>query len=70
MQADIALYVLVHGMMSGTFGIKLPHYVNDKKTDFLHARHSVNVMDKAQHIADLAEKWLKVLEPPKLPGKK
>jgi hypothetical protein len=58
MQANIALFVMVHGMMHGSFGSPLPQHVNNNKTDFLHARHCVNAMDKAQHIAGLATAWL------------
>lgn len=70
LQADIALYVLVYGMMNGSFGRGLPHYVNANQTDFLQARHCVNVMDKAAEIAALANKWLKVLSPAPVPGRK
>ncbi len=70
LQADIALYVLVHGMMNGVFGRGLPHYVNERQTDFLHARHCVNVMDQAQTIADMAQRWLQVLVPPAPQGKR
>jgi hypothetical protein len=58
MQANIALFVMVHGMMHGNFGSPLPQHVNATKTDFLHARHCVNAMDMAQHIAGLATAWL------------
>jgi hypothetical protein len=58
MQASIALYVMVHGMMHGSFGSPLPQHVNATKTDFLHARHCVNAMDMALHIAGLAAAWL------------
>jgi hypothetical protein len=61
LQANIALFVLVHGVFNGSFGTALTHFVNAQHTDFLHARQSVNVMDQAQHIADLAQNWLQVL---------
>jgi hypothetical protein len=61
LQPDIALYVLVHGMMHGSFGIALPTFVNATQTDFLHARQSVNVMDRATEIAALANGWLRRL---------
>ncbi len=68
LQADIALYVLVHGMINGSFGRALPHFVNATHTDFLHARHCVNAMDKAQEIAALANKWLRFLTPRPAPA--
>jgi hypothetical protein len=57
----VALFVLIHGMMHGSFGSPLPHFVNEHRTDFVGARHSVNGQDRAQHIADLAQTWLRRL---------
>jgi predicted chitinase len=61
LQANIALFVLVHGVINGSFGTALTHFVNAQQTDFVHARQSVNGMDRSQHIADLAQNWLRVL---------
>ena len=58
LQPNVALYVIVHGMMNGSFGTPLTRFVNDLQTDFLHARKSVNDMDVAEHIAHLANRWL------------
>jgi hypothetical protein len=59
MQPNIALFVLVHGFMSGTFtGRKITDYINETKTDFVKARRCINGNDKAYAIADLAKKFL------------
>lgn len=62
MQANIALYVIVRGMLDGSFGRPLTNYVNAQQTDFVNARHSVNGLDRAQHIANLAQAWLARLQ--------
>lgn len=49
---EIAVRILVEGMMKGTFtGRSLPSYVNDKKTDYVNARRVVNGTDQANTIA-------------------
>ena len=48
--------------MHGSFGTALTHYVNEDQTDFVNARHSVNVLDHAQEIARRAQAWLADLE--------
>jgi len=58
MHGDIALKVLVEGMRDGAFGQRLDRHINRAKTDFLHARRAVNVMDHAAEIAKLAQGWL------------
>jgi predicted chitinase len=59
LQANVALYVLVHGMMNGRFtGAPLTRYVNERGTDFVNARRVVNGLDRADHIADLARAHL------------
>jgi hypothetical protein len=58
LQPNVALFVIVHGMMNGSFGAPLTRFVNDGQTDFVHARRSVNVMDRAEHIAGIANRWL------------
>lgn len=59
----IALYILVHGAKHGLFtGQKLEDYINDTKTDFINARRVINILDKAQHIANLTYKWLDKLK--------
>jgi peptidoglycan hydrolase-like protein with peptidoglycan-binding domain len=59
LEPQIALFVLVHGMANGTFtGRRLGQYVNVNHTDFYNARRVVNWIDRAQHIANLANQWL------------
>jgi hypothetical protein len=54
--------ILLHGMMNGIFtGKSLRAYVNNVRTDFFNARRTVNGIDKAQHIKELADKWLNKL---------
>lgn len=62
MRADISLFVLIYGMINGTFtGAKLSKFVNRNKVDFVNARRVINGMDKANHIAGLANKWLALI---------
>lgn len=58
MDPRVALYVLVHGVTNGMFGPSMTHFVNERRTDFFNARRSVNVVDRAQHIASIAQRWL------------
>jgi len=56
---NIALFVLVHGFKTGAFtGKKLSDYVKASKKDFVNARRCINGTDKAQHIANLANRYL------------
>lgn len=58
----VSLFILVHGSRTGTFtGRKLSQYVNQQKTDFYNARRVINGLDKAAHIASLAQSWLREL---------
>lgn len=62
MDADIALFVLVHGFKTGTFtGRKITDYINKNKTDFVNARRCINGTDHARDIARLAEDFLNAL---------
>lgn len=59
MEPNIALFILVDGMLLGEFtGKKLGTYVNGSKTDFLNARRVINGTDKAPLIKGLANNWL------------
>lgn len=56
---ETSLFILVHGMKTGTFtGVKLGDYVNAGRTDFRNARRCVNGLDRADTIAALAKKHL------------
>ncbi len=58
MQPDVALFVLGHGMKTGTFtGRTLEQFVNRKSTDFVNARKVINGLDKADEIAEIAEHY-------------
>lgn len=59
LEPSISLYILVHGMANGIFtGRRLGQYVNVNRTDFVNARKVINDMDRAHHIANLAQQWL------------
>jgi predicted chitinase len=56
---NIALFVLVDGMLLGEFTTKkLGTFVNGSKRDFINARRVINGTDKAPLIAGLADNWL------------
>lgn len=60
MQPKNALFILVDGMAKGRFTSKrLGQYVNGNQTDFVRARRVVNGDDRAHHIANLAQNWLR-----------
>jgi predicted chitinase len=62
MEPNIALFILVDGMLLGEFtGKKLGTYVNGSKTDFFNARRGINGTDKAAEIRNLANAWLSKL---------
>lgn len=51
--------IILTGMLTGAFtGVGLGRYVNDGKVDFVNARRVVNGLDRAETIADLAERYL------------
>ncbi len=58
LQPAVALFVLVFGVTNGSFGTAMTHFVNAQRTDFVNARRSVNALDRAEHIATIAERWL------------
>lgn len=61
LEPKIALFVLVYGMKMGSFGPSMLKYINDKTTDFVGARHSVNGHDRADLIAGYARQYLEKL---------
>ena len=65
LKTGVAIQVLVNGMMDGDFNGKghgLAHYVNETRQDFVGARRTVNVQDKAGLIAGYAKTFLRALE--------
>jgi len=65
LETEVALQILVNGMMGGDFngqGHGLAHYVNATRQDFVGARRTVNVQDRAAEIAGFAEKFLQALK--------
>lgn len=68
MEPNIALFILVDGMLLGEFtGKKLGTYVNGSKTDFFNARRVINGTDKAAEIRNLANVWLSKLNAESVP---
>lgn len=51
-----AAEIAVKGMLNGWFGKPLNNFINNQQADFYNARQSVNVMDRAELIADYAKK--------------
>lgn len=65
LETPIALQILAGGMLAGDFngqGFGLGHYVNETKQDFVGARRTVNVQDRAEEIAGYARLFLSALE--------
>jgi predicted chitinase len=59
---ELAAKILVIGMRDGTFTtLKLSNFINSTKRDFVKARKIINRMDKAQHIANIAEQFYRVI---------
>ena len=62
MDENVALFVLVHGFKTGAFtGRKITDYINESMTEFVDARRCINGTDHDEDIANLAEKYLKLL---------
>ncbi|HYI00977.1 peptidoglycan-binding protein [Hyalangium sp.] len=63
LRPDVSLYVLVHGMKTGSFtGKKLSDYITASSVDFRKARAIINGTNKAELIAGYARKWLSSLK--------
>lgn len=59
LRPDVSIFILVHGMRTGTFtGKRLSDYIHERRTDYVGARRIVNGTDRAVIIADLAKAWL------------
>ena len=69
LETPIALQILAGGMLAGDYngkGFGLGHYVNETKQDFVGARRTVNVQDRAEEIAGYAKLFLSALQLVKL----
>jgi putative chitinase len=58
LRPDVAAYILFDGMLKGRFNKKkkgLDFYFTATKTDYVHARETVNVLDAAEKIAGIAK---------------
>jgi peptidoglycan hydrolase-like protein with peptidoglycan-binding domain len=62
MEPRIAMYILLHGCKTGSFtGRKIEDYIKEGYVDFYNARRVINGLDRAEHIANLAKKWVQQL---------
>ncbi|MGK7904105.1 MAG: hypothetical protein AB4352_22390, partial [Hormoscilla sp.] len=62
-EPEIAAKILVVGMRDGTFtNHRLGQYIWGYWRDFYYARRIVNGLDRAVHIAEIAEEYYKVLK--------
>ena len=64
LETPVALKILIGGMLAGDFngkGLGLAHYVNETTQDFIGARRTVNVQDRASEIANYATQFMKAL---------
>lgn len=54
----ISARLIVDGMLTGAFtGVGLGRFINSEKTDYVNARKTVNGLDRAEIIADIAERY-------------
>lgn len=61
--ASISATLLIHGQMTGAFtGVGLGRFIHDDKVDFVNARKVHNGLDRAELIADIAERYLAAIE--------
>lgn len=59
---QISARLIVQGMMEGVFtGRGLAAFINDAKADFIIARKTVNGLDRAETVADIAERYLQAI---------
>ena len=59
---EIAALILVSGMRDGSFtGVGLSDFIVGDRRDFFNARRIVNALDRADHIAQIAEFYLKAI---------
>ena len=62
LRTDIAAFVIVFGMVNGTFtGRKLSNYITSARIDFPKARRIINGVDEAETIASYASSFLKCI---------
>ena len=65
LSTENAIKILVEGMLAGDFNARghgLSYYINNKKVDYVQARRTVNVLDRADEIAGYARKFEDALE--------
>lgn len=59
---DLSAKITVLGMLGGNFtGRGLAAFINDDRADFINARKVVNGLDRAETIADIADRYLQAI---------
>lgn len=62
-RSSVASSVLISGAISGSFtGLGIAAFINARKVDFVNARKVINKLDRAETIADIAERYLRAIE--------
>ncbi|MEO6913509.1 MAG: glycoside hydrolase family 19 protein [Candidatus Baltobacteraceae bacterium] len=60
LEADNALFILVHGFKTGAFtGRAITEFIDSRHTDFVDARRCINGTDRAYEIAAIAQGYLR-----------
>src|SRR5687768_11725322 len=63
LEPDTAYRIAADGMRKGLFtGKKLRDYINESEVDYVDARRIVNGLDRANDIAEIAEKFERILK--------
>lgn len=63
LEPETAYNILTEGMLAGLFtGKALGQYIDDDDADYVNARRVVNGLDRAEHIARVAEKFEAILK--------
>jgi len=59
---DCMAFIIIDGMVTGAFGKPVINFINANKLDYINARRSVNILDKAAMIAGYAKAWATILQ--------
>lgn len=67
LEIKTSAFILVNGIVNGKFtGVGLGKYINELQCDFYNARKTINGLDKAEDIANIAKRFLKIIKLSKL----
>jgi len=59
---DCMAFIIIDGMISGAFGKPVTNFINANKLDYVNARRSVNILERASLIAGIAKAWATILQ--------